>query len=55
MKQIDFGLMDFAVEKKDVDMMAKLFEQGLWRPHVDPRSPFSLGDASKAFALSATG
>ena len=54
-KQINFGLMDFAVERTDVDMMAKLFEAGLWRPHVDPRSPFTLEQVGQAFSLSSTG
>jgi len=54
-KQIDFGLMDFAVERSDVDILAKLFEQGQWKAHVDPRTPFTLEQVDKAFTLSSTG
>ena len=54
-KQINFGLMNFVVERKDVDMLAKLYEGGLWNPYVDPRSPFHLSEVAQAFSLSATG
>jgi NADPH:quinone reductase-like Zn-dependent oxidoreductase len=54
-KQINFGLMDVLIEKGDINALAKLFEAGLWKPHVDPRSPFTLEEVTGAFSLSATG
>ena len=54
-KQIDFGIMDVLVEKKDIDTLSQLYIAGLWRPYVDPRSPFTLDEVDKAFSLSATG
>ena len=54
-KQINFGLMDFLVEKGDINTLGQLYEAGLWRPHVDPRSPFTLEEVTEAFSLSATG
>lgn len=46
---------DFAIERSDVDMLAKLFEGGHWQPHVDPRGPFNLDQVGQAFTLSKTG
>ena len=52
-RQINFGLMDFLVERADLDRLAQLF--GRWHAHVDARSPFRLDEVDRAFALSVTG